>query len=208
MTITIALPKGRLFALSRKIINELFGIEIETNRLSYEINHSELGKINIKLLKIRDIPFAVMKLGFDIGITYGEWLIESNFDGIIYSQFSHYQTKIALINSQSKRRRFATSNNEKYLVTEFPNIAQKYLNGNSLQYKIIKIHGSGEAYLPDNADLLIDCIETGKTLDMHKLQIIDILDTNYLSVIVSNQNVLDKAMQTIEKISTYIEATK
>ncbi|MBM4454159.1 MAG: ATP phosphoribosyltransferase, partial [Chloroflexi bacterium] len=60
------------------------------------------------------------------------------------------------------------------VATEYTDIADKYLHDNHIRkYKIIPTWGASEALLPEDADLLIENTQTGKTLAKHRLKIID-----------------------------------
>ena len=62
------------------------------------------------------------------------------------------------------------------VVSEYINIADKYLRDNHINpYKLIPTWGASEAFLPDDADMLIDNTQTGKTLEQHKLKLLDVL---------------------------------
>jgi ATP phosphoribosyltransferase len=62
------------------------------------------------------------------------------------------------------------------VASEYINIADKYLRDNHINpYKLIPTWGASEAFLPEDADMLIDNVQTGKTLEQHKLKIIDVL---------------------------------
>jgi ATP phosphoribosyltransferase len=56
------------------------------------------------------------------------------------------------------------------------NIADKYARDNHLGiYRVIPTWGASEAFLPEDADLLIENTETGRTIARHNLKIIDTL---------------------------------
>jgi ATP phosphoribosyltransferase len=62
------------------------------------------------------------------------------------------------------------------VASEYINIADRYLHDNHINpYKLIPTWGASEAFLPEDADMLIDNVQTGKTLEQHKLKIIDVL---------------------------------
>ena len=62
------------------------------------------------------------------------------------------------------------------VASEYINIADKYLRDNHINpYKLIPTWGASEAFLPEDADMLIDNTQTGKTLEQHQLKIIDVL---------------------------------
>ena len=55
-------------------------------------------------------------------------------------------------------------------------IADRYARDNHLgMYRVIPTWGATEAFLPEDADLLIENTETGRTIARHNLKIIDTL---------------------------------
>jgi ATP phosphoribosyltransferase len=62
------------------------------------------------------------------------------------------------------------------VASEYVNIADKYARDNHLgMYRIIPTWGATEAFLPEDADLLIENTQTGRTIARHNLKIIDTL---------------------------------
>jgi ATP phosphoribosyltransferase len=62
------------------------------------------------------------------------------------------------------------------VASEYVNIADKYAHDNRLTpCKIIPTWGASEAFLPEDADVLIENTETGSTIARHNLKIIDTL---------------------------------
>ena len=56
------------------------------------------------------------------------------------------------------------------------NIADKYARDNHLgHYRVIPTWGAAEAFLPEDADILVENTETGCTIARHNLKIIDTL---------------------------------
>jgi len=62
------------------------------------------------------------------------------------------------------------------IASEYANIADKYARDHHFgRYRIIPTWGASEAFLPEDADLLIENTETGSTIARHNLKIIDTL---------------------------------
>ena len=62
------------------------------------------------------------------------------------------------------------------IASEYINIADKYARDNHLgMYRIVPTWGASEAFLPEDADLLIENTQTGQTIARHNLKIIDTL---------------------------------
>jgi ATP phosphoribosyltransferase len=70
------------------------------------------------------------------------------------------------------------------------NIADKYMRDNRIDpCKLIPTWGASEAFLPEDADMLIDNTQTGKTLEQHKLRILDVLFQSS-ACLIANKNSL------------------
>ena len=77
------------------------------------------------------------------------------------------------------------------MASEYINISDKYLRENHINpYKLIPTWGASEAFLPDDADILIDNTQTGKTLKQHNLKIIDVLFQSS-ACLIGNKDSLD-----------------
>jgi ATP phosphoribosyltransferase len=62
------------------------------------------------------------------------------------------------------------------VASEYVNVADKFARDNHLgHYRIVPTWGATEAFLPEDADLLIENTQTGKTIAEHNLKIVDTL---------------------------------
>jgi ATP phosphoribosyltransferase len=62
------------------------------------------------------------------------------------------------------------------IATEYVNIADNYARANHLgAYRVVPTWGATEAFLPEDADVLIENTETGSTIARHNLKIIETL---------------------------------
>ncbi len=62
------------------------------------------------------------------------------------------------------------------VASEFPNIADAYARSRHLgRYQVIPIAGASEGFVPEDAELLIEGTETGRTLAENRLKSIDLL---------------------------------
>jgi ATP phosphoribosyltransferase len=159
----LGLPKGRLLPTSECVLADL-GFERKSTSI-YRLAHSEL---TVWLLKLCDIPGLVEEGCLDIGIAPDEWIEETGSLCERLATFDGYTTRVSVLAppdhiprlDQLERLRVATS---------FPNIARRYLRGQASKLDIVEIHGSAEAYPPELADVVVDCVETGDTAHQHGL---------------------------------------
>ena len=151
---------------------------------------TNLDWISTKVIRPQDMPLQIANGNFDLAITGQDWLLDhlyrfpsSPSKELVSLGFGEVRI-VAVVNQNlpvsdiSDLRELAQSGKLPYIrvATEYINIADKYLHDNHVtKYKIIPTWGASEALLPDDADLLIDNTQTGKTLAKHNLKVIDTL---------------------------------
>src|SRR4030043_664384 len=151
---------------------------------------ADLDWLGIKVIRPQDMPLQVANGNFDLAITGEDWrgehpcrfpsnpvkkLFGLGFGTVkIVAAVSRDMpvNNIDELRSLVQRGKLASLK----VVSEYINIADKYLRDNHINpYKLIPTWGASEAFLPDDADMLIDNTQTGKTLEQHKLKILDVL---------------------------------
>jgi ATP phosphoribosyltransferase len=135
------------------------------------------------------MPLQVANGNFDLAITGRDWLMEhlyqfpsSPVTELVGLKFG--KVKIVVVVSKdlpvddvySLRQLNAERSVPFRVASEYVNIADKYARENHLgRYRVVPTWGASEAFLPEDADLLIENTETGRTLARHNLKIIDTL---------------------------------
>jgi ATP phosphoribosyltransferase len=134
------------------------------------------------------MPLQVANDNFDLAITGEDWLKDhlycfpsSPVKEILKLGFGKV-TLVAVVSQDlpardvHELRNLVTGGHIPSLrvASEYVNIADKYARDNHLgRCKIIPTWGASEAFLPEDADLLIENTETGETLARHNLTVID-----------------------------------
>ena len=91
------------------------------------------------------------------------------------------------------------------VASEYVNIADKFARDNHLgMYRVVPTWGASEAFLPGDADLLIENTQTGRTLTRHNLKIIDTLFASTACLIGRKDAVVSSVKG--ERIRSIIEA--
>jgi ATP phosphoribosyltransferase len=177
-----------------------------------------LDWVNVKVIRPQDMPLQVANGNFDLAITGKDWLfdhlsrfpsspatelVKLGFGGVRIVAVVTQDLPAADINDlremvQSKKL------SPLRVATEYINIADKYLHDNHIsRYKIIPTWGASEALLPEDADLLIENTQTGKTLAKHKLKIIDDLFKS-TGCLIGNRDSIQSAAKS-EKIAFLVD---
>jgi ATP phosphoribosyltransferase len=214
--IRLALPDGHqqkpTIALFKKA-----GIDTGDYKLNSANRRPRIGLEGtcVKVVRPQDMPLGVASGNFDLAITGRDWLSDhlSQFPGspvVELLNLGYSRVRLVAVVSQqlpaddaSGLERLCSGRVQPLrIASEYTNLADKYARDNQLgSYRIIPTWGATEAFLPDDADLLIDNTETGGTIARHKLKIIDTLFESSACLIGNARRVNDpKVAKKIENI--------
>jgi len=215
--ISFAIPKGSLEKSTLKFLKEA-GYKITGAERSYRPKTNDKN-IGIKILRPQEIPLLIAEGYHDIGITGIDWLNETNANVELLQKLEYGTVKIILavpksltsVNSIDDLLEI-NKNKKVRIATEYLNLTSKYLlsnktyqalygsddpmmitpwwsKGKNKNVCLYLSFGATEAKPPEEAEAIIDNTETGTTLDINNLKIIDkILVSN--AVLIANKSAL------------------
>ena len=161
--INIALPKGRLGEKVYDIFEQAGyacpSLKEENRRLTFE--NPELG-VRYFWVKPSDVAIYVERGAADIGVAGKDILLEYSPD--IYELLDLNMGKCRMCVAGPEDFRDSRSRTLR-VATKFPNIARAHYQSQSREIDIIKLNGSIElAPILGLSDVIVDIVETGKTL--------------------------------------------
>lgn len=205
--INLALPDGHQQAPAAQFLKQA-GLALQ-GYSEEEVSRrpsADLDWLGIKVIRPQDMPLQVANGNFDLAITGEDWLREhlyrfpsSPVKKLFALGFGTVKIVVAVsqeipVNSIDELRSLVQSDPDYIgvplkVASEYINIADKYLRDNHINpYKLIPTWGASEAFLPEDADMLIDNAQTGKTLEQQKLKIIDVLFQSSACLIANKDN--------------------
>jgi len=169
---------------------------------------SNLDGFAIKVIRPQDMPAQVANGHFDLAITGDDWLVDHRY------QFPRTPVKKLLNLGFASVRICAIVHNDlgvrtvdeftaKFsggglpfpfirIASEYVNIADHFACAHHFhRYKVIPTSGSTEAYLPEDADMIIENSETGRTLIENNLSIIEVLFRSAACLIANTTSLRD-----------------
>lgn len=170
--INIALPKGRLGERVYRILEQVgypCPSVLEDNRkLIFE--NPEAG-VRYFWVKPSDVASYVERAAADVGIAGKDVLLEYQPEVYELADLGIGKCRMCA----AGRRGFRDRRDQTLRVaTKFPKIAKSYYSAQSRDIDIIKLHGSIElAPLVGLSDVIVDLVETGKTLQENDLEVIE-----------------------------------
>lgn len=169
--LNIALPKGRLGNQAYKLLSakgyECREVYEDTRKLVYE---SKENGVRYFLVKPSDVGIYVAHGAADLGIVGKDVIMETSPDVYELLDLGFGKCKMAVAAPMDY-----VENTEKTLrvATKFITITKNYYSSISREVNIIKLHGSIElAPILGLSDVIVDLVESGKTLKENNLHII------------------------------------
>ena len=186
--VRLALPDGHQQRHVRSILDKA-GIEISDypSAVGNCRPGSSLAGVAIKVIRPQDMPLQVANGNFDLAITGRDWLTEHHYqfpsspvEELLDLKYGRVRVvavvsqELAVADVEGLRQLYQGRSIR--VTSEYVNMADHYARTSHLGlYRVIPTWGATEAFLPEDADLLIENTETGGTIARHNLKIIDTL---------------------------------
>lgn len=170
--ISVALPKGRLGESVYKLFDEIgFGcpeIMEDSRKLIFE---NRENSVSYFWAKPSDVAIYVEHGAADVGIAGLDILLEQQPDVFELLDLGFGKCCIAVA---GRRDALRSTDRTLRVATKFPNITKSYYAEQSREIEIIKLNGSIElAPIVKLSDVIVDIVETGKTLKENNLEVLE-----------------------------------
>lgn len=170
--INVALPKGRLgeivYGMMEQAGYECPEVLDPKRKLTFE---NEACGVRYFWVKPSDVPIYVERGAADVGVAGKDILLE--YSPRVYELLDLGIGKCRMCVAGPKSFRDDESRTLK-VATKFPHIARKYYESQGREISIIKLNGSIEiAPILGLSDVIVDIVETGKTLNENGLDALE-----------------------------------
>lgn len=169
--LTIALPKGKLFDPAAAMFKEL-GLTCdnlqENSRKLVLVNEQE--KVKFIITKTADLPTYVEYGAADIGIIGKDVLLEEGKDvyELLDLGFGFCRMMVAVPGDRRKEKLADYAHQR--VASKYTRTAENFFRQQGIQMEIIKLNGSIElAPMVGLSELIVDLVETGRTLKENNL---------------------------------------
>lgn len=147
----------------------------------------DIPGVMVKVIRPQDMPMQVAAGNFDMAVTGIDWLQDhlnqfpsSPVAPLLDLKLARVRivavvsNELPVSNGSEVREVWKRRSEPIRIASEYANIADRYARDHHFgRYRIIPTWGATEAFLPEDADLLIENTETGSTIARHNLKIID-----------------------------------
>ena len=170
--LTIALPKGKLFAKSVELLAKVgYSADnvVEDSRKLVITN--EENKVKFIIVKTMDLPTYVEYGAADIGIIGKDVILEEKKDVYELLDMKYGKCRLMVAVPKAKKRAKITDYAHLRVATKYPHCAREFFNKAGMQMTIIKLNGSIElAPIVGLSEMIVDIVETGTTLKENNLE--------------------------------------
>lgn len=209
--LTVALAKGRLAELAMEMFISI-GMDCsemkeKTRKLIFT---DEKNKMKFILVKATDVATYVEYGAADIGIVGKDTLLEDSRNLYEMVDLGFGKCKMAVCGPVELKGKLHSMPNLR-VASKYPHIAAKYFQEDCGQtIELIKLNGSVElAPLVGLSDVIVDIVETGKTLKENGLEVLeDVVPLSARFVVnkVSMKMERERIMDIVEKFKERIKA--
>ena len=147
----------------------------------------DIDGVDVKVIRPQDMPQQVAIGQFDLAVTGRDWLFDhlvqfpsSPVEEVVDLRRSRYGLAAIVKDVQADTVRGALkewrarSSAPIRVASEYPNIADHFARVRQFgRYSVIPIAGASEGFVPDDAEILIEGIETGSSVRANKLTVLE-----------------------------------
>lgn len=201
--IRTAIPnKGRLADDAAELLRAI-GLRVPGANDRKLLVDSGKGRYQVLFASPWDIPRYVQSGAADVGIT-GLDILEEAGDGVkrlLPLNFGFCRLSLAAPESSS-----AASSRDvpdgATVATPFPNLVRSFFRRMGKEVRIVEVHGAAEV-TPNigAADFIADLVETGSTLRMNHLKVLDVIIESQAVLVASPSSLQEKAAEIRELVS-------
>ena len=209
--LTIALPKGKLFGLSARLLEKIgYTAEGLSDKSRKLIISNEEKKIRFIVSKTADVPTYVEYGAADIGVIGKDVLLETEKDVYELLDMGFGKCHLMMAVPKAEKRAKLMDYNHTRVATKFPHIAEKFFRQQGMQMEYIKLNGSIElGPIVGLSESIVDIVETGTTLrenDLEEIVSIQEATARFIANRVSFKLKFDRIHSLVEDLRKVLEA--
>ena len=195
MKLKIGLPKGSLqdatFAMLKKA-----GWDFHVNSRSYMPSCDD-DEIDALLVRPQEIPRYVADGILDAGLTGKDWIVDSGADVLEVADLSYNKAtlrplRVVVAVKEDSDIREAKDLEGKRISTEYVNLTKRWLESKGVSAQVEFSWGACEVKVPQLADAIVVNTETGSSLRMHDLRVVETILESTARLIANKQSWQDE----------------
>ena len=175
-TVKIGLPKGHIQENVFELLRDA-NIDIHHHHRNYRPTFSMEG-FEAKILKPQSVAKMVEAGSRDLGFTGADWVAELEADIVEVLDTGLDQVRLVAAAPESMVEDGTLPDRSLTVAAEYERLAGEWLQSRALEGAVVQSYGATEVFPPEDADVIVDVAQTGRTLRANDLEIVDELMTS------------------------------
>ncbi|HSF14406.1 MAG TPA: ATP phosphoribosyltransferase [Vicinamibacteria bacterium] len=185
MTLTLALPTGRLFEETKSLLSRC-GMSVSDEALTHRQLRIAAGEITLVLAKDRDVPTYVEHGVADAGVVGKDVLAEQAPEVYEPLDLGVGRCRMVVARPRQSGGKSYRDRSVVRVATKYPRVTTTYFHRDGIPVEVIPLSGSVElAPLLGLSDVIVDVVQTGRTLEANGLEIGEVLFESTARLIVN-----------------------
>jgi ATP phosphoribosyltransferase len=185
VTLTLALPTGRIFEETARLLSRR-GFPLPESARAGRRLRIEADPLTLVLAKDRDVPTYVEHGVADAGIVGADVLAESRPDLFEPLDLGIGGCRMVLARPACRPPGFYRGLSVVRVATKYPGVTTRFFHGRGIPVEVIPLAGSVElAPVLGLADVIVDLVQTGGTLAANGLEVEEVLFESTARLIVN-----------------------
>lgn len=170
----LGLPKGRMQTEVDRLLADA-GLVVRPEARGYRPSILGLDGLEAKRLKPQAIVSMLAAGTRDLGFAGGDWVEELDVDLVEVLDTGLDAVRIV---AAAPRGTSVAAGDRLRIASELPRIAAAWAAGRGIEAIPVRSWGTTEVLPPEDADLIVDVVQTGATLQANGLEIVDVIRTS------------------------------
>lgn len=169
--IKLGLPKGHIQENVFELLRDA-NIEIHRHARNYRPSFSMDG-FEAKILKPQSVAKMVEAGSRDLGFTGADWVAELEADVIEVLDTGMDEVRLVAAAPETMVLDGELPDRHLTVASEYERLAGTWLGEQGIDGTVIQSYGATEVFPPEDADLIVDVTQTGRTLEANDLVVVD-----------------------------------
>lgn len=191
-TLRLAVPKGRIEAGVTNLLADA-GIRLRSGPRGYRPTAS-VPNLEVKVLKPQNIVEMLAAGTRDIGFAGADWVAEKGADLVELLDTGLDPVQVVAAAPDSLLVDGRLPDRPLVVASEMERLAHTWIESRGLDANFVRSYGATEVFPPEDADVIVDIMDTGETLAANGLVVVDVVMSSSTRVYASR-----KAMEDPEK---------
>jgi ATP phosphoribosyltransferase len=169
--VRLVVPTGRLQEAVLRLLLDA-GLAIDTKPNDYRPTVRD-PRFEVKLLKAANIPKLVEYGAHDIGFTGLDWVRETAADVATLLDTQLMPVRIVCAAPMGSAPFASKQDRPLVVASEYERLTAQFMAARHVEWRYVRTFGATEVFPPEDADLIVDNVATGRTLLSNGLTVIE-----------------------------------